>query len=68
MKMNVIKRAVALSLFLFAFSSAFASWNLNDVSYLMPLPEKFDGSDGLLRMYTPAKGGQLLPEIGRAHV
>ncbi|MEN0057225.1 MAG: hypothetical protein AAGB31_00195 [Bdellovibrio sp.] len=40
--------------------ASFAAWDLNDVSYLMPLPQKL-GSDGLLRMNAPGRGGDLLP-------
>lgn len=49
-------------LFALGFSlNAFAQslWDLNDVSYLMPLPETL-GSDQLLQLRTPARGGDLL--------
>jgi hypothetical protein len=36
------------------------AWDLNDVSYLLPLP-KVVGQDALLRLDTPAKAGGLLP-------
>lgn len=35
-------------------------WDLNDVSYLMPLPEKI-GPDHLLRYNSEGNGGELLP-------
>lgn len=41
-------------------SQAFAAWDLNDVSYLMPLPKAI-GSDPLMRTETAGKGGALLP-------
>ncbi|MBO9665839.1 MAG: hypothetical protein J7501_03395 [Bdellovibrio sp.] len=50
--------SVALSLVLSA--PAFAVWDLNDVSYLMPLPAKV-GPDNLLGLEAPGKGGPLLP-------
>lgn len=37
-----------------------AAWDLNDVSYLMPLPNKV-GEDSLLKLESPARGGALLP-------
>lgn len=37
-----------------------AAWDLNDVTYLMPLPQTV-GGDGLLRLESPARGGALLP-------
>lgn len=39
---------------------ASASWSLNDVSYLMPLPQHL-GQDGLLGLKSTARGGGLLP-------
>lgn len=39
-----------------------ASWNLNDVSYLLPLPEKLE-TNGLLGLHSPARGGGLLPSV-----
>lgn len=39
---------------------AFAAWNLNDVSYLMPLPTQI-GPDNLLGLEAPGNGGPLLP-------
>lgn len=41
--------------------SSQAAWDLNDVSYLMPLPNKL-GSDSLLSIKTSARGGPLLSE------
>lgn len=41
-------------------SVASATWDLNDVSYLMPLPAKV-GADNLLGLEAPGKGGPLLP-------
>jgi hypothetical protein len=50
-----------LWLFLFVFPTlVFASWDLNDVSYLMPLPHQV-GTDKLLRLEDSARGGNLLP-------
>lgn len=40
---------------------AFAAWDLNDVSYLMPLPQKI-GADSLLSLKSSARGGTLLTE------
>lgn len=37
-----------------------AVWDLNDVSYLMPLPNKA-GEDSLLKLESSARGGALLP-------
>lgn len=37
-----------------------AAWDLNDVSYLMPLPASV-GNDQLLGLEAPGKGGALLP-------
>lgn len=39
-----------------------ARWNLNDVSFLLPLPQTTD-SDGLLNIHAPGLGGTLLPKI-----
>lgn len=36
------------------------AWDLNDVSYLLPLPEKV-GPDQLLRINSESNGGELLP-------
>ena len=41
--------------------TTFAAWDLNDVSYLMPLPEKI-GPDSLLSLKSSARGGALLAE------
>lgn len=38
-----------------------AAWDLNDVSYLMPLPKKI-GADSLLSLKSAARGGPLLNE------
>ncbi len=40
--------------------SAETSWTLNDVSYLMPLPQKID-DETLIRLRTAGFGGQVLP-------
>ena len=45
----------------FATTSAHAYWDLNDVSYLMPVP-KVVGDDGLLGMAAPGKGGALITD------
>ncbi|UXR65363.1 hypothetical protein EZJ49_03740 [Bdellovibrio bacteriovorus] len=37
-----------------------AAWDLNDVSYLMPLPTQM-GEDSLLKLESSARGGSLLP-------
>lgn len=37
-----------------------AAWDLNDVSYLMPLPTKVDEA-GLLRVFSLGSGGPLIP-------
>lgn len=55
-----MKLLFILICFISASSSAFASWDLNDVSYLMPLPLKI-GSDNLLRLEASGRGGALLP-------
>lgn len=42
-----------------------ASWDLNDVSYLMPLPSSVE-AQGLLRLDSPGRGGVLLsPKIAQ---
>jgi hypothetical protein len=41
--------------------SAHAYWDLNDVSYLMPIPNVV-GSDGLLGIAAPGKGGALITD------
>ncbi|MFS4459378.1 hypothetical protein [Bdellovibrio sp. HCB2-146] len=38
-----------------------ASWDLNDVSYLMPMPSVI-GDDNLLGTAAPGKGGSLIPD------
>ncbi len=49
-------------LFLLTFgSAASAGWDLNDVSYLMPLPADIQDNN-LLKIDTSGKGGPLLPE------
>lgn len=54
-----MKLIAALSFF---FSiTAQAAWDLNDVSFLMPIPQK-PLENSLLRMKTPARGGELLAE------
>lgn len=61
MKYTTLK--CTLLIFLINFSAQ-ASWNLNDVSYLMPLPEKLFPQKAientLLNTQTPARGGPLL--------
>lgn len=39
---------------------ALAAWDLNDVTYLMPLPARVE-DNSLLELETPSKGGPLLP-------
>jgi len=53
------------ALFVFLFSSGFqahAAWNLNDVSYLMPLPE-IAGTDSLLKVGDIGAKGSILPKL-----
>lgn len=54
-----MKFTVFVSLFLSAQLSV-AAWDLNDVSYLMPLPAEL-GTDSLLRMTDVGQGGEILP-------
>lgn len=42
-------------------SAAFAEWDLNDVSYLMPLPQSIH-DDKLLKIDSVGKSGPMLPE------
>lgn len=55
-------RLVSLCLILLVANQVQASsaWDLNDVSYLLPLP-KIVGRDSHLTLDTPARGGNLLP-------
>lgn len=55
-----MKTLCAFVVALLASSSVFAAWDLNDVSYLMPLPAQI-GSDNLLGIEAPGRGGALLP-------
>lgn len=52
---------ISLFMFMAMSSSASAEWDLNDVSYLMPLPESIQ-DERLLKIDTAGKGGSLLPE------
>lgn len=54
-----MKNHLALLLLVLLSVKAQAFWNLNDVSYLMPLPSQI-GEDQLLKMHSPARGGPLL--------
>lgn len=51
-------KLLTILFFLMSFQ-AHAAWDLNDVSYLMPLPTAV-GGDGLLGLKAPSKGGALL--------
>lgn len=56
-----MKTGLAFILFFLSLSTqALAAWDLNDVSYLMPLP-KVIGQDNLLRMKDEGSNGLLLP-------
>lgn len=56
-----MKTGLSFVLFFLSLSSiAQAAWDLNDVSYLMPLPQVI-GSDNLLRMKDEGPNGLLLP-------
>lgn len=51
-----------IAVFLLLLSSqALAAWDLNDVSYVMPLPVQV-GQDALLKLNSAGKGGSLLSE------
>lgn len=54
-----MKASLAFILTLALSSSVFAAWDLNDVSYLMPLPTRV-GGDNLMGITTPGRGGPLL--------
>ncbi|WP_374029713.1 hypothetical protein [Bdellovibrio bacteriovorus] len=54
-----MKTLVLLASILVSFTAE-ARWELNDVSYLLPLPAKI-GSDPLLGIDAPGKGGALIP-------
>ncbi len=54
-----MKFTVFVSLFL-STQLSLAAWDLNDVSYLMPLPARL-GTDSLLRMTDRGQGGEILP-------
>lgn len=55
-----MKRLLALFVTLLASFNVFAAWDLNDVSYLMPLPAQV-GPDNLLGIEAPGRGGALIP-------
>lgn len=54
-----MKAKFAFVFTLFLGLQATAAWDLNDVSYLMPLPARF-GDDNLMGINTPGRGGPLL--------
>ncbi|UXR64726.1 hypothetical protein EZJ49_00460 [Bdellovibrio bacteriovorus] len=54
-----MKASLAFILTLALSSSALAAWDLNDVSYLMPLPTRV-GGDNLMGITTAGRGGPLL--------
>lgn len=54
-----MKNLMIAALILFGASASFGRWDLNDVSYLMPLPTS-PQVDTLLRMNQSARGGYLL--------
>ena len=56
-----MRTCLAFFTIFFVSMSASASWNLNDVTFLMPLPQQIEGNQ-LLQLNSPAKGGSLLPE------
>lgn len=55
-----MKHIFAVLFFVMTSISAHAAWDLNDVSYLMPLPVRI-GENKLLSLDMPGKGGALLP-------
>lgn len=54
-------KIIALVLCLFALKTQ-AAWDLNDVSYLMPLPRNLEDT-GLLKISAMGRGGDLIPEV-----
>ncbi|KYG67072.1 hypothetical protein AZI86_08650 [Bdellovibrio bacteriovorus] len=54
-------KIIALFLCLFALKTQ-AAWDLNDVSYLMPLPQTMQDT-GLLKISAKGRGGDLIPGI-----
>lgn len=58
--MKILLRFLSLMTFTFSLHSQ-AAWDLNDVSYLLPMPSTI-GSDALLGVAAPGKGGPLLPD------
>ena len=60
MHRNIINLLLVLMASVQVHAAASSAWDLNDVSYLLPLPKAI-GQDSHLTLDTPARGGSLLP-------